>query len=103
MFYLEPWNADGTLNNIRVRRLKDKLGTKALPTAELELDGALAYPVGPIGQGGVRQIATVLNISRYWNACSSAAAIRRGIALATDYASRREAFGKRLIDHPLHV
>lgn len=103
LFYLEPWRADGTLNHIRVRRLKDKLGTRALPTAELELDGALAYPIGDIGSGGVRNIATVLNLTRYWNAANAVAGMRRAIALAIDYAHRRESFGAPIIEHPLHA
>ena len=46
MFYLETHTADGALNNMEVVRLKDKLGTRQLPTAELLLDGTKAYRVG---------------------------------------------------------
>jgi len=45
MFYLEVRNSDGILNNIEVQRLKDKLGTRAVPTAELLLDGTKAFQV----------------------------------------------------------
>ncbi len=45
MFYLEVRNKDGSLNNIEVQRLKDKLGTRQLPTAELLLDGVNAIRV----------------------------------------------------------
>jgi hypothetical protein len=38
-------NADGQLNGVRVHRLKDKYGTKGLPTAELELNGMQAQMV----------------------------------------------------------
>ena len=45
MFYLETQDQDGNLNHIEVQRLKDKLGTRQLPTAELLLDGTRAYRV----------------------------------------------------------
>lgn len=92
---------DGTWNHIRVRKLKDKLGTKALPTAELELDGAIAVPVGGLGRG-VPKIATMLNITRIHVASGSHAAMGEGLALARDYAERREAFGRPLRALPAH-
>ncbi|EQD52686.1 acyl-CoA dehydrogenase domain protein, partial [mine drainage metagenome] len=51
---------------------------------------------------GVRHIAPMLNITRTWNTICALAAMRRALALAVDYATRREAFGARLIDKPLH-
>jgi alkylation response protein AidB-like acyl-CoA dehydrogenase len=102
MFYLEPWRADGSANGIEVRRLKDKLGSKALPTAELELCGAVAHPVGGIGDG-IRKITTVLNIARYFNTNAAVASMRRALDLSLAYAKVREAFGRRLIELPLHV
>jgi alkylation response protein AidB-like acyl-CoA dehydrogenase len=102
LFYLETKNADGASNGILVNRLKDKLGTRKLPTAELTLDGTLAVPVSGIGNG-VRNIVPLLNITRTWNAVSSVAALRRGVALARDYAKRRVQFGAPLSDKPLHT
>lgn len=93
---------NGALRNIRVERLKDKLGTRALPTAELTLEGTPAHLVGGEGDG-VRKIATLLNVTRVYNAVAGVAGMRRALALAVDYARRREAFGKTLIEHPLHV
>ena len=95
-------DADGALRGIRVNRLKDKLGTRALPTAELTLDGAPAHLVGEAGQG-VRKIAALFNVTRVYNAVAALAGMRRAIALARDYARRRVAFGKPLADHPLHA
>ena len=92
----------GNLRNIRVDRLKDKLGTRALPTAELTLDGTPALLVGGSGNG-VRKIATLFNITRVYNAVAAVAGIRRAIVLATDFARHRRAFGKLLIEHPLHA
>jgi alkylation response protein AidB-like acyl-CoA dehydrogenase len=88
-------------STILVNRLKDKLGTRALPTAELTLAGAAATPVGDAG-GGLRKIAGMLNVTRLHNAVSSAAGMRRGLELALAYAGARQAFGRPLADLPLH-
>jgi alkylation response protein AidB-like acyl-CoA dehydrogenase len=102
LFCVELRDADGALRGIRIHRLKDKLGTRALPTAELSLEGTPATLVG--GQGsGVAKIAAVLNITRIANACAAAAGMRRAVQLARDYAVKRRAFGRRLIDLPLHL
>jgi alkylation response protein AidB-like acyl-CoA dehydrogenase len=101
LFLLELRNPDGSWNGLRVRRLKDKLGTKALPTAELDLDGTLAIPVGGIGRG-IPKVAAMLNITRVHSAFGSLAAIGGGLSLARDYANRREAFGRPLRELPVH-
>ena len=101
LFYLETRDDDGRWNGIRVDRLKDKLGTRELPTAEILLDGALADPVGELARG-VRLIAPMLNMTRTWNAVCALATMRRCLALAFDYARRRHAFGCALIEQPLH-
>ena len=102
LFYLETRDAHGRLNNIRVHRLKDKLGTRKVPTAELTLDGTPALPVGLLSDG-VRAIAPMLNVTRTWNAVSAVSYMRRGLALAADYAARRVAFGATLSEKALHV
>ncbi len=102
LFYLEPRDGAGRLQGIRVHRLKDKLGTRALPTAELALEGAPARLLGEEGRG-VATVAAMLNITRLHNACCAVASLRRGLALAEDYSRRRVAFGRRLADHPLHA
>ncbi|HNV08671.1 MAG TPA: acyl-CoA dehydrogenase family protein [Dokdonella sp.] len=102
MFYLETHAADGSWNGIRIDQLKDKLGTRELATAEIHLQGARATAVAGIDHG-VRLITPMLNITRTWNAVGALASIRRCVALATAYAHQREAFGKRLIEHPLHA
>ena len=101
LFYLEVRDASGALNALRVNRLKDKLGTRKVPTAELDLDGTEAELVrGP--SDGVKHIAPMLNVTRLWNSVVAVALMRRAIDLARDYAGRRHAFGGRLIDKPLH-
>jgi len=102
LFLIELRDAAGRLRGIQVNRLKDKLGTRKVPTAELTLDGAPATMVGAPSEG-VRQITPMLAITRTWNAVLSVSAMRRGLALAGDYARRRSAFGARLADKPLHA
>lgn len=102
LFYVETRDADGRLQNIEINRLKDKLGTRKVPTAELMLRGTPATLVKGT-DSGVRNITPMLNITRTWNAVSSVAGMRRAIALARDYARRRVAFGAPLADKPLHL
>jgi alkylation response protein AidB-like acyl-CoA dehydrogenase len=102
LFYLETRDAAGQLNGIRIERLKDKLGTRKVPTAELWLEACQAQLVDDT-KDGTRAIEPVLMITRVWNAVSAAAAMRRGVALARSYAQQRSAFGKRLGELPLHA
>src|SRR5690606_10490992 len=102
LFYLELRDENGRLNQITVNRLKDKLGTRKVPTAELMLEGTPAVPVMELANG-VRNIIPMLHLTRTWNSVMAAATMRRGMALARDYARRREAFGAPLARQPLHV
>ncbi len=102
VFYLELRDEDSRLRNIQLNRLKDKFGTRKLPTAELTLQGTPAIPVAGL-ENGVRNITPMLNITRTWNAIGAAYGMRRPIALAIDYARRRKVFGQPLSEMPLHV
>ena len=102
LFYLETRDEHGQLNHIEINRLKDKLGTRKVPTAELTLNGTQAQLVMGTTDG-VRNITPLLNITRLWNGISSAALMRRGVALAFDYAHKRVAFGAPLSQKPLHM
>jgi alkylation response protein AidB-like acyl-CoA dehydrogenase len=102
VFLIELRDAGGALRGIRVDRLKDKLGTRALPTAELTLDGAPAVLVGAAGDG-VRKISVLFNVTRAYNAVAAVSGMRRAVALARDYGGRRVAFGRPLREQPLHV
>jgi putative acyl-CoA dehydrogenase len=77
-------------------------GTKALPTAELTLDGTPAELIGNTGEG-VKRISSFLNITRLYNAVCSIGTIARVLALAKDYAQKREVFGRRLSEQPIHL
>ena len=102
LFYLELRDDSGRLRNIRIERLKDKLGTRKVPTAELTLDGTPVQLVQGITDG-VRNITPLLNITRLWNGISAVSLMRRGVALAIDYAHKRAAFGAPLSEKPLHM
>jgi alkylation response protein AidB-like acyl-CoA dehydrogenase len=102
LFYLETRDAQGRPNHILVNRLKDKLGTRKVPTAELTLDGTPAELVAGTGDG-VKNIAPMLNVTRTWNSIAACAFARRGLALARDYAGKRVVFGALLAEKPLHV
>lgn len=88
--------------NVQVIRLKQKLGTRQLPTGELLLDGMRAELISPEGRG-VSSIAPMLSVTRLHNAVASVASMRRIISLARDYSTRRVAFGKPLSNHSLHT
>ena len=102
MFYLELRDAGGRLNGLHVDRLKDKLGTRKVPTAEIMLDGTRAELVGePVN--GTRAIEPMLGVTRMWNSVCAVAFMRRGLALARSFAANREAFGAPLAEQPLHA
>jgi alkylation response protein AidB-like acyl-CoA dehydrogenase len=102
LFFVELRDVNGRLRNIQVNRLKDKLGTRKVPTAELELQGTPATLVCGTSDG-VKNIAPMLNVTRTWNSVSAIALMRRGLALARDYATRRIVFGAALAEKPLHL
>ncbi|HEX8721774.1 MAG TPA: acyl-CoA dehydrogenase family protein, partial [Pyrinomonadaceae bacterium] len=102
LFLVETRDAEGRPRGFRIDRLKDKLGTRKVPTAELTLEGTPAVLVKGTAEG-VRDIAPMLNVTRLWNAVSAASLMRRGVALALDYSRRRTAFGSKLSEKPLHA
>jgi acyl-CoA dehydrogenase len=102
LFYVETMNGLERKPELVIDRLKDKLGTHELPTAEIHLEGLPAWPLGELS-GGVRQVAPMLNVTRTWNAICAVASMARAISLARDYATRRQAFGRPLIEQPLHA
>ncbi|MDA8370374.1 MAG: acyl-CoA dehydrogenase family protein [Nocardiopsaceae bacterium] len=92
--------ADGSRNALVIQRLKDKLGNRSNASAELEYDGALAWPVGEPGRG-VRTIIEMVNGTRLDCVIGSAAGMRAGLLQAVHHAAERRAFGKPLIEQPL--
>jgi acyl-CoA dehydrogenase len=101
LFLLPRRRDDGALNGIYIRRLKDKLGTKSLATAEVDFKDAIAYQIGEPGRGFQHAMDFVINTSRLYNAAGSAGAARRAYLTAWTYARRRRAFGSAIKDFPL--
>ena len=99
--YLVPArDPDGTPNRYRIRRLKDKLGTRGLATGEIELEGAYAVEVAR-PPDGLKTMMAALGYSRIHNAMASAGIQRRAFAEALAHAETREAFGHRLAAYPM--
>jgi alkylation response protein AidB-like acyl-CoA dehydrogenase len=104
-FLVPRYAGDGSRRSapgIRLHRLKDKLGTRAVPTAEVGLDGAAAIPLGDPGQPGLARMMTLVVVTRLHNAAAAAAGMRRGLEYAKSYAAERTVAGGRLADNALH-
>jgi alkylation response protein AidB-like acyl-CoA dehydrogenase len=92
----------GPAAGITVHRLKDKLGTRALPTAEIGLADAYALPVGDPRQPGLHRMMTLVVVTRLHNAAAAASGMRRGLDYARAYARVRRVGGAALDTNPLH-
>lgn len=99
LFLLPRYREDGSLN-YTIRRLKDKIGTRAVPTGEVELRDSEAYLLGR-PEEGIYLILEALNVSRVANSIGSVALMQRAIAEALAFAERRVAFGRPILEHPL--
>jgi putative acyl-CoA dehydrogenase len=91
---------DGSLNPMRLMRLKDKLGNRSNASAEVEYDDAVAWRVGEEGRG-VRTIIEMVNMTRLDCVIGAAAGMRQGVTVAAHHARHRKAFGNYLADQPL--
>jgi alkylation response protein AidB-like acyl-CoA dehydrogenase len=100
LFLLPKLLPDGTPNNYTIVRLKEKLGTRDMPSGEITLEGATAYMVGDPQRGFV-QMADMINMSRLSNGMRAAGMMRRALTEALYISRRRSAFGKTLIELPL--
>jgi acyl-CoA dehydrogenase len=100
LFLLPRVLPDGTTNNYRIIRLKDKMGTRSMASGEIRLEGAKAWLVGELGRG-FAQMADMVNNSRLSNGMRAAGLMRRAVSEALYISRHRQAFGKHLIDMPL--
>jgi acyl-CoA dehydrogenase len=101
--YLVPSHIDDDWsipNEYNVTHLKDKLGTRGLPTGEVTLDGTLCHEIVPAGQG-VKIMMEALGCSRVHNAMGSAGIMHRALLESLCWTSHRAPFGKRLIEQPM--
>jgi acyl-CoA dehydrogenase len=99
-FSLVPRYRNGGELNYFIRRLKDKIGTRSVPTGEIELRSSEGYLLGSAGSG-IYLILEVLNLSRVANSVVSVALAQRAMADGLSYAEHRNAFGEPILDHPL--
>ena len=100
LFLLPRDLEDGSHNQYRILRLKDKLGTRSMASGEIRLEGARAYLIGERGKG-FNVMADMINNSRLSNGVRAAGLMRRALTESIFAATHRIAFGKRLIDMPL--
>jgi acyl-CoA dehydrogenase len=100
---------DGSRNGVRVRRLKDKLGTRSVASGEVEfvdaeaflLSGEASGDAGPSDGKGLGRMMELTNAARLGIALFGLANARRALVEALCYARQRQAFGGALIDKPL--
>lgn len=99
LFLVPRYRGTDTLNYF-IRRLKDKIATRSVPTGEIELRDSEGWLLGK-GEQGIYLILEVLNVSRVANSIGSVALAQRALFDALTYAEQRMAFGKPIIQHPL--
>lgn len=99
--FVVPRVHEGKANGWRIERLKDKLGTRSLPTAEITFDGSVGHSLGALDAGVSNMVGIVLTTSRFWCAISAAGMVRSAERIAHAYASFRTAFGRPIADYPL--
>ncbi len=99
--YLVPTHLDdGSPNAMRIRRLKDKLGTIGVPTGEIDLAETWAVEVAPPPEG-FKLMMEALEFSRIHNAMGSAGVQRRAFSETLAYARTRVVFGRPMTSHPM--
>lgn len=99
LFFVPALRTDGS-PNFTIRRLKEKLATRAVPTGEVILEEAEAYLLGKV-ETGIYQAMEVLTVARLANAMGALGIARKAYLEALLYTQKRSAFGKSLIQHPL--
>jgi putative acyl-CoA dehydrogenase len=99
-FLMPRFRPDGSVNALRLQRLKDKLGNRSNASGEVEFTEAFAWRVGEEG-GGIRTILQMVQLTRLDCAVASAALMRMALVQAVHHCRNRNVFGKRLYDQPL--
>ncbi len=100
LFLMPKVRDDGSRNSYRIMRLKEKMGSKSMASGEIMFEGAVAYHLGELDQG-LKQMLVMVNSSRISHLTRAAGMMRRCWNEAMAAARHRDAFGKRVIDHPL--
>jgi len=100
LFLMPKTLPDGSRNDYRIVRLKDKLGSRTMASGEIVFEGAVAYQLGELDQG-LKQMLVMVNSSRVSHLARAAGMMRRCLNEAFQAARHRNAFGRAVIDHPL--
>jgi putative acyl-CoA dehydrogenase len=98
-FFMPRFRPDGSVNALRLQRLKDTLGNRSNASSEVEFAEAYALRVGDEGRG-VRTIILMVQLTRLDCAISSAGMMRMALAQAVHHARHRSVFQKHLADQP---
>ena len=87
-------------NHLTIRRLKNKLGTRAMASGEVDWQGAIGWQLGGIDRGFYNVVEIVLNTSRLFNAMACSGMAWRTFLEASTYAQFRDAFGQPIAQFP---
>jgi putative acyl-CoA dehydrogenase len=99
-FLMPRFRPDGSINGMRLQRLKDKLGNRSNASSEVEFTQAFAWRVGEEGRG-VRTIIEMVQLTRLDCALGSAGLMRMALAQAVHHARHRTVFQRKLADQPM--
>lgn len=101
LFLLKRVKDNGKANHIHIRRLKEKLGTRAMASAEIDFQDAHAICMGEPEQGFKLLMQNVLHISRIYNSFATLGAAQRAYQITRSYAQTRVAFSQTIDNYPL--
>ena len=101
VFLVPSHKPDGSRNDFTYRRLKEKMGTKALASAEIDFRDTWAIPLGSVDSGFNRMMEQVIHHSRIALAVAVLGFSNRSYQQARHYADTRKAFGQTIVDYPL--
>ena len=99
--FLVPKTIDGALNEVHIKRLKNKIRDRGFPTAEIDLAGAAGFNIGPVEKGFPNLMNHVINTSRVLNAAAALGFAARAYLEAENYVRQRSVFGKKMREWPL--
>jgi putative acyl-CoA dehydrogenase len=99
-FFVPRFRPDGSVNALRLQRLKDKLGNRSNASSEVEFAGAYALRVGDEG-AGVRTIIQMVQLTRLDCGLASAGFMRMALAQAVHHSRYRSVFQRHLYDQPM--
>jgi putative acyl-CoA dehydrogenase len=99
-FLMPRFRPDGSVNALRLQRLKDKLGNRSNASSEVEFTEAFAWRVGDEG-AGIRTILQMVQLTRLDCAVASTGLMRMALAQAVHHCRHRNVFTKRLYDQPM--